>query len=738
MNRINFLLAILSLAMIIGCNKFPEPDPGNGNNNTNTYETLSIASDFKFKSSQKLTLNLSVTPHIVNEAPHIFKIYQGAPGRGGKLLAQGMTDENYDYSVSFVVADRIDSIFIENKNANGIYELVGKKVNGTTINHEFNTNTLLNGMANTKSTYDDPGCGSDCDVNISGIHTTLLLDKDDYCVAPGSSLTITGQLELQNRATLVICGEASINEFTLIDQKPVKIYISETGKLTIPGDLTITTKHLHIYNFGELDIVGNLTTFKGQRFYNYELLSIGGNYLSYSDKFQNEGIINITGNFSYLDKSRCKNYGTINVSGDATFSSKSIFYNYCKLQVENDLTVNQQFRNYSYVKVENDLIVSDDMRYFSYNGSLTETKNLTSDGDIRSGGTGYSKINIRQTTILNAGSKVSNKMDLCDSDGVIETNEAQISNNVVYCETTIPESGCNPGSEGGTGTIDTDGDNVPDVDDEFPDNADFAFVSYYPNQDDFATLAFEDLWPGRGDYDFNDLVLDIQYKIITNAQNKIVQIEAKTHVRAAGATLDNGFGVSFPTSSANCEQVTGYRHQKNNLDINAKGFENGHNGETVVIFYDAINTIYGANIINTEYTRPYVETDTLTVIITFSNPEMSLGNEPYNPFIYINQERGKEVHLIDNKPTDKVDDSFFGISHDNSIPSQGRYYVTNNNLPWAIIIPASLDYAIEKADVLSTHLKFEEWATSSGSLFNDWYLDKPGYRESENIYSKPD
>ena len=126
-------------------------------------------------------------------------------------------------------------------------------------------------------------------------------------------------------------------------------------------------------------------------------------------------------------------------------------------------------------------------------------------------------------------------------------------------------------------------------------------------------------------------------------------------MRAAGATLNNGFGISFPTPSANCESITRYRHATTNLDINAKGYENGHTGETVAILYDAISSIYNMTLINTDPTRGFVETDTITVATTFSIPTMDLGQEPYNPFIYINQERGKEVHLIDHEPTDLVD-----------------------------------------------------------------------------------
>ena len=72
--------------------------------------------------------------------------------------------------------------------------------------------------------------------------------------------------------------------------------------------------------------------------------------------------------------------------------------------------------------------------------------------------------------------------------------------------------------------------------------------------------------------------------------------------------------------------------------------------------------------------------------------------------------------------------------HDNSDANTGRYYVTENNLPWGIETPESFEYPIEKVDVLVAYLKFSEWATSGGDLYTDWYLDEPGYREDDNIF----
>ncbi len=143
--------------------------------------------------------------------------------------------------------------------------------------------------------------------------------------------------------------------------------------------------------------------------------------------------------------------------------------------------------------------------------------------------------------------------------------------------------------------------------------------------------------------------------------------------------------------------------------------------------------------VNTELNAPYVTPDTMRISIKFNQPIGLgvLGNPPYNPFIFVNGDRGREVHLADHAPTDLVDQSFFGTGDDDSKPAQGRYYKTKTNLPWALNMIEHFDYPVEKVEILNAYKHFGEWAESNGVQYPDWYKDKAGYRNSENIYQIP-
>ncbi len=284
---------------------------------------------------------------------------------------------------------------------------------------------------------------------------------------------------------------------------------------------------------------------------------------------------------------------------------------------------------------------------------------------------------------------------------------------------------------------DSDGDGIPDNLDEYPDDNTRAFNSYYPNEVDFVSVAFEDLWPGYGDYDFNDFVVNLNYKMVTNANNEYVDVIIQYQIMADGASLDNGFGLVFNTSPDNVESVTGCIKLGNAVMIDPKGFEAGHTNETVIIPIDNINPIMDGGMANTIPGGKYVQTTVNTVTTHFSNPQASIGTPPYNPFIFVDQVRGHEVHLKDNVPTEFVDEELFGTYSDASDPGSGLYYRSTNGLPWGIETPINFNYPIENADILTAHLKFADWAQSAGVDFQDWYMDKPGYRNDENIYVIP-
>lgn len=287
---------------------------------------------------------------------------------------------------------------------------------------------------------------------------------------------------------------------------------------------------------------------------------------------------------------------------------------------------------------------------------------------------------------------------------------------------------------------DSDGDGVADDLEDFPNDADRAFSSNWPCCGS-ATLAYEDLWPSQGDYDFNDLVIDYQFETVTNSNNYVVEVFATFEVIAFGAGYHNGFGFQLANNNVNAADITVTGMNTSGLvNLAANGLENGQSKPTIIVFEDSYDVMShpGSGIgVNTTPSAPSVPTQTITITMTFA-PNTYTANDldlpNFNPFIFANQTRGREIHLPNYAPTDLADASYFGTGNDDSNPSTGRYYKNSDNLPWAINVVSGFDHMKEKVEITSGYFFFFNWAASNGTTNQYWNLPLPGYINSGNIY----
>ncbi|MCS5491092.1 LruC domain-containing protein [Algoriphagus limi] len=289
------------------------------------------------------------------------------------------------------------------------------------------------------------------------------------------------------------------------------------------------------------------------------------------------------------------------------------------------------------------------------------------------------------------------------------------------------------------GTLDQDGDGINDIFDEYPYDPSKAYDSYYPSASTYGSFAFEDNWPEMGDYDFNDLVVDYQIKQVLNSSNQVTSLEPKFKFRAAGAGFRNGFGFQLNVPSSSVFSVDGSVVNERFITKNGNGTEAGQS-KAVIIVTDNVHFLMNqTGFINTQDSDGTVNPKEVSLEIRFNSPKTvaELGNAPYNPFLIVNQNRGREIHLPSYSPTDLADLQYFGISDDASIPGQpSSFYKSKTALPWAIHLPESFDYPKEKQDVRRAHLMFDPWAKSNGYSYMDWFRGQTGYRDEQKLYLK--
>ncbi|MCH8568749.1 MAG: LruC domain-containing protein [Balneolales bacterium] len=291
------------------------------------------------------------------------------------------------------------------------------------------------------------------------------------------------------------------------------------------------------------------------------------------------------------------------------------------------------------------------------------------------------------------------------------------------------------------------------------------FNNFYPAEGQFGTLAFEDNWPGFGDYDMNDLVLGYNINEVTNANNQLIRLEYTAKIRATGGVLNSGFGLLVNAPNSAIESVAGNVINRNFKPFNGNGTEQGtgHDGTgSIIILWDDLHSLM-PSFSNVRPQDPYRQPVELQVVVTFNTPQPRniLGAVPYNPFIFVHGTRngqpwggrGHEIHLPFQQPTSNVNFDLFKTSSDHSIRTfredgpkpgmfmyfeiEGFWYTSREHLNWVLDIPVEWVYPRSTISVFDAYKNYKDWAISGGNAYPDWYLDTPGNLHENRVFRAP-
>lgn len=280
--------------------------------------------------------------------------------------------------------------------------------------------------------------------------------------------------------------------------------------------------------------------------------------------------------------------------------------------------------------------------------------------------------------------------------------------------------------------VDQDNDGVLDDDDDYPSDPNKAYDNYYPSENNYGTLAFEDLWPDKGDYDFNDMVIRYNIKEVVSATNDLVEIEFDLLLTAIGASLQNGFYFELPIQAqdvtltqANYPLLT---QKTNNSGLAIIQVFNNTN-DLIQLNGDYMNTIA------TGTHTPYIPISFTLEIANEYNASENIYFAPYNPFITINHDLAMEVHLPGLPPTANADQSYFNNPNNDDATdiASSYYYKTAEGAPWAINIAFPILHPLETVDIVEAYPDFGRWVNSGGEAFVDWYTNP----DLEKIYQEP-
>jgi len=200
-------------------------------------------------------------------------------------------------------------------------------------------------------------------------------------------------------------------------------------------------------------------------------------------------------------------------------------------------------------------------------------------------------------------------------------------------------------------------------------------------------------------------VLLYNFHQITNGENDVVDIVGKFTIKAVGYGYKNGFGFQLPVLPTAVSQDSGISIEEDFVSLEPNNVEAGQDKATIIVFDKTYNLFegIGSGYINTTDDNPFVDPESITVTVNFVEPltVAQLGTPPYNPFMIVNKERGREVHLPEYVPTNLVNTAYFGTEDDDSNVTLGKYYKSATNLPLGMNLPVLFDYPVEKSPIVN-------------------------------------
>ena len=707
-------LLFASALLIVACKKNTAVD-----STANPASTaFSSPASFNWQTSRDFSLSIGIDDNRFQNKLHVVAIYLTDPAKGGLLLSKGAASNIYPFNTKVSVPTTITEVYLVKTSPDG--ESVTSKV-ALTSNKVYVGLSSASGkneisLANTEIA--EPAC----EVTLTG--TSLIVPANKVaCYNVTSNETIT--ISAYSGSTLKINTngrKVTINSYSHVGSK----LIISAGSIVVFSNSVTLAADESIVNNGNTTFSKDFALAETSTLTNNSSMLLSG-YLSTT---VNASIVN-NGNFNNSYTDYAKLYGAFTNNKNTYFTYVNIIGrmdNECNLSA-NYMQIAGTLNNYACTKINYQFYQEEIGTINLYNGAILQTESRTSIFGLLEGfgatslfksKAGYSVLGGNQT-------KVKGAIQFCGSGLDLKT----FSNGAVAgCTLYIPITDC---YLVGNGTPpeskpDTDADGIIDELDDYPSDKTKAFKVPSLNYNiGGSTVVFEDNWPSKGDYDLNDVVLNSKYLIVTNASNIVVQVVADFVLKASGADFHNSAGVQFHIPAANAKLVS----------ATGGAYLEGKQDSVVVMFFDDSRNEQATGNTNPDQAPSPIKSYSISFDVSNGPTIAAFGSSNFNPFICNSSSgtrRESETHLYGKPPTSLANVKLFGTKEDRS--TAGKYYTTEDNLPWAIELPTpDFAYMKEGVDITKGYLKFADWARSGGTQYADWYTNAT-YRNVQSIFGK--
>ena len=688
-----------------------------------------IPADFKWSSTRTMDFRVTVDDKFAGKYFYRLEFYDNDPklGTAANLLSAGVAKKGQDFTGKIVIPTMLQYVYLKQTSPVGVPSVTMVKVAGVTSlivsqsglrENNTSTNTF---SATRMATPTDVVVPANA-LSITGGVTVVVESNKSYVIKSG--INFTGQINANNGTTgvkIYVDGTWTNKSYTLNLGSNNVLYTTTTGKIDLNN--VVQNAEGGFLNYGTAVLV-DLSTSNQALYANYGTLTAEKATFSNGD-FTNFGTATFQTLSSTTASTKIRNEGNLTVTTASLTKATLEAVCYTKIGT---LTTNTAIINVAdKALLSIGTVNAGGTRFNLTSGAILEvtgTAKFSSNSNYMSGpSTGKALARLKKVDVLYQWQAItySGNLEIACSDHTpnglwltyyILESPATI---VPYDKSTVVIAGtaCNAG-----GNNDKSAGTTPV--DQTATEINLGTYSY----------AFEDNWPELGDYDMNDIVVDMNITKFQNSTNKITKVALKGKVISVGASKRNAIAVQLDgITPANIKSVT---YSRTNLvgsflKLASNGVETDQTN-TVVTIVDDAHAAFGVT------DTPFISTQDgsyspveVIVTIEFNTPLDNFTYQTLNVFIANNSRNSStgrsEVHLVGYDATDKIDENLINGVKGSKLSLLDPFKSINNE-PWALSVPVSFDYPLESKNIKVVYPKFANWALSGGLLDLDWYLEK--------------
>lgn len=238
--------------------------------------------------------------------------------------------------------------------------------------------------------------------------------------------------------------------------------------------------------------------------------------------------------------------------------------------------------------------------------------------------------------------------------------------------------------------------------------------NYFPSSSSFFVVGYEDLYPGKGDYDFNDLTVAYRLQYGLNVDGDVVAIQGLAYLITRGSAYSHDWrlAIGLPGNAGgniSCTLFPDYRNPAVSQDcVNVPASHMGGEldipvfNDTLLIFPDPAGSLFvnSQRLYSAPWNLKFFPGPRAEFRLDLDVPVAPSGiqSAPYDPYIYV-RDTGQTVKLMEVDPT----------------------FQDSNGFPFGMLLTTTWKPPLEFTDTADAYPNFLDFVTSEGAAATDWY-----------------